>query len=223
MAWYWIVLIVIGAAVALYTLLSFIVARVVLKMATTPTAHTLDEARAYQTEHEHMDYGDYTWNRLNSYKYARIFYDLGYSLVLYDHAYFGLSDGKYTTLGYYECHDLSAVCDMVRDRFGKNAIIALHGESMGAATVLGVLGLRNDITMVVADCPFSNTMRYYREVCLESTHLPGFPIVDFANAMSKRRYGYDFTKYNPIDSVATSNTPICFIHGKADDFVPTRM
>lgn len=262
MAWYWIVLIVIGAAVVLYTLLSFIVARVVLKMATTPTAHTLDEARAYQTEHEHMDYGDYdnvwkreefevdghsgkvrgeivfnttndnaeikkvaivchghTWNRINSYKYARIFYDLGYSLVLYDHAYFGLSDGKYTTLGYYECHDLSAVCDMVRDRFGKNAIIALHGESMGAATVLGVLGLRNDITMVVADCPFSNTMKYYREVCLESTHLPGFPIVDFANAMSKRRYGYDFTKYNPIDSVATSNTPICFIHGKADKFI----
>ncbi len=262
MAWYWIVLIAVGAVAVLYTLLSWIVACQVLKMATTPVAHTLEEARDYQSEHEKMDYSDYdnvwkreefevdghsgkvrgeivfnpkndnaeikkvaivchghTWNRINSYKYARIFYDLGYSLVLYDHAYFGLSDGTYTTLGYYESRDLNTVCDMVRDRFGKDAIVALHGESMGAATVLGVLGLRNDITMVVADCPFSNTMKYYREVCLESTHLPGFPIVDFANAMSKRRYGYDFTKYNPIDSVATSNTPICFIHGKEDKFI----
>ncbi len=132
MEWYWILLIVLGGIVLLYTIFAYIVARIVLKMATTPTAHTLEEAREYQKEHEHIDFTDYdsvwkkesfavdgvlgkicgeivynsaktdvpkvavichghTWNRINSIKYANIFYNKGYNIVLYDHAYFGES------------------------------------------------------------------------------------------------------------------------------------
>ena len=161
----------------------------------------------------------HTWNRINSLKYAYIFYKKGYNVIIYDHAYFGESDGNYTTLGLNEKLDLSAVVDFARDTFGQDAIVALHGESMGAATVLCELGIRSDIDFVVADCPFSKTMKYYRELCAHLTHLPGFPIVDFANAMSKHKYGYDFKKVNPIEGVAASSTPICFIHGKADTFI----
>lgn len=161
----------------------------------------------------------HTWNRINSLKYAYLFYNKGYNVVIYDHAYFGQSDGKFTTLGLNEKLDLSAVIDLARRTFGDDAIVALHGESMGAATVLCELGIRSDIDLVVADCPFSNTMKYYRELCTHLTHLPGFPIVDFANAMSKRKFGYDFTKVNPIEGVEASNVPICFIHGKADTFI----
>ncbi len=161
----------------------------------------------------------HTWNRINSVKYAKIFYDKGYNVVLYDHAYFGLSDGAYTTLGHNECRDLGFVIKHVKELFGENAIIALHGESMGAATVLGALAVTKDIDMVVADCPFSDTMKYYRELCTQITHLSSFPVVDFANGVSKRKYGYDFAKYKPIDCVKASDVPVCFIHGKADDFI----
>ena len=161
----------------------------------------------------------HTWNRINSLKYTYLFYNKGYNVIIYDHAYFGMSDGKYTTLGLHEKFDLSAVIDLARETFGKDAIVALHGESMGAATVLSELSIRSDVDFVVADCSFSNTMKYYRELCTHMTHLPSFPIVDFANAMSKRKIGYDFKKVNPIDGVKASNTPICFIHGKADDFI----
>ena len=262
MEWYWIALIVVAALAVLYTLLCVFVGDKVLQIACTPVAHTLDEARAYQAEHEGMSFEEYdnvwrkenfevygvhgkvrgefvfnpandarktkrvavichghTWNRINSVKYGKIFYDNGYDLVLYDHAYFGLSDGKFTTLGFYESRDLDSVLNLVRIRYGNDAFVVLHGESMGAATVLGVLALRNDVGAVVADCPFSNTMAYYREICLSFTHLPGFPVVDFANMMSKSKYGYDFTKYNPIDAVAACQTPVCFIHGKADKFI----
>lgn len=262
MAWYWIVLVCVCGFCLLYTLLCYIVAVKVLNKATTPKAHTEEEARAMQASAEKIDFDEYdnvwkreplevdgvqgkvrgefvpnsandgklrrkvavishghSWNRINSVKYAKIFYDNGYDVVLYDHAYFGQSDGKFTTLGYYEHKDLSAVIDAALGRFGKNAFVVLHGESMGAATVLGVLADRKDIGAVVADCGFSRTMAYYREVCLQSVHLPGFPIVDFANVMSKRKFGYDFTKYNPIDAVAASDVPICFIHGLADKFI----
>lgn len=260
MEWYWIVLIVLGGVCVLYTLFCLLVAGKVLKQATTPVAHTLDEARTFQGEKENIDFSDYdnvwkkeafevqgvhgkirgeivfndtlskrpkvavichghTWNRLNSLKYANIFYTKGYNVVMYDHAYFGESEGKFTTLGHYEKQDLSKVLDFVRKNFGENAFIGLHGESMGAATVLLELGVRNDIDFVVADCPFSHTMKYYRELCTKLTHLPSFPIVDMSNAMSKRKFGYNFNKVCPIDAVKHSLVPVCFIHGKADDFI----
>lgn len=261
MPWYFWVLISVAFLLFFYLIVCFVVAKRVLKMAVTPVAHTLDEARERQAEVEKIDFAQYdnewlkeklsiegvsgkivgeivhndnndsappkvaivchghTWNRLNSIKYANIFYNKGYNLVLYDHAYFGESDGNFTTLGMNERHDLSKVIDLVRSKFGQNAILGLHGESMGAATVLLELGLRSDINFVVADCPFSDTMKYYRELLRCLTHLPSFPTVDIANAMSKSKYGYDFTKVVPLDCVKQSDVPICFIHGKADKFI----
>lgn len=161
----------------------------------------------------------HTWNRINSLKYARIFYARGYNVVIYDHAYFGLSDGTFTSLGYYERKDLSSVLDYTREVFGKDAFVVLHGESMGAVTVLCELSLREDLDAVIADCAFSSTFRYYRQLCSKVTHLPGFPIVDISNIMSKRKYGYDFAAVNPIEDVSNSNVPICFIHGANDRFI----
>lgn len=260
MEWYWIVLIVGGGIIFFYFLFAFFVSTIVLKQATKPNKHTLEESRARQAEAEHVDFtaydsvwnkeqfevegvqgkvvgeiiynknvGDYpkvaiichghTWNRLNSVKYAEIFFEKGYNVVIYDQAYFGESEGSYTTLGMNESADLNTVTDMVFDKFGKNAYVGLHGESMGAATVLLLLELRSDISFVIADCPFSDTMKYYRELCKEAVHLPSLPIVDFANIISKHKYGYDFRKVKPIEAVENSDVPICFIHGKADKFI----
>ena len=44
----------------------------------------------------------HTMNRLNSLKYANIFYDKGYNVIVYDHRYFGESDGKFCSMGFYE-------------------------------------------------------------------------------------------------------------------------
>ena len=257
-----IVLIVILGIVALYTLLSYIIAHVVFKMATRPTAYTIDQKIESQQKEFNIDLTDYlhnwnkqdfevdgvhgkirgevvfhpdmqnqtrkkvaivchghTCNRITSVKYGEIFYTQGYSLVLYDHAYFGLSDGQYTTLGFNEKFDLSSVIDYTKSIFGQDCFLALHGESMGAVTILCELGIRNDIDLLVADCGFSHTMNYYRELCFQIAHVPHFPAVDFANDISKRSIGYDFTKTIPIDCVKNSNVPICFIHGAADDFI----
>ncbi|MCM1533822.1 MAG: alpha/beta hydrolase [Corallococcus sp.] len=161
----------------------------------------------------------YSWNRINSLKYAQVFYKLGFNLVIYDHSYFGLSEGKFCTLGFYERHDLSKVIDYAREQFGEDCIVALHGESMGAVTVLTELGIRDDVDMVVADCPFSHTLNYYGELFKKLTRLPSFPVVEMTGSMAKMKYGYDYSKCNPIDDVRKSNVPICFIHGKSDDFI----
>lgn len=257
-----IVLIVVFGVVALYTILCYVIANGVFKMATRPIAYTFEESMKSQIQDFNVDFNDYlhnwnkqdfevdgvhgkirgevifhpdsttqqrkkvaivchghTCNRINSIKYATIFYNQGYSIVVYDHAYFGKSDGPYTTLGFNEKFDLSTVIDYTKNLFGQDCFLALHGESMGAVTILCELGLRSDIDLLVADCGFSHTMNYYRELCFQMAHVPAFPTVDFANIISKHKIGYDFTKTIPIDCVKNSNVPICFIHGASDTFI----
>lgn len=161
----------------------------------------------------------YGCNMFASVRFIKIFHDLGYSVVIYDHRYCGQSTGNECSMGYYEADDLSCVLDYLRQTFGKDVIIGLHGESMGAVTCLNELSLRCDVDFVVADCPFSDNFRYYYELCYKTTHLWGFPIVDIANVLAKVKYGFGFRQIKPINCVADSNVPVCFIHGTADDFI----
>lgn len=161
----------------------------------------------------------HTVNRINSVKYANVFYKLGFSIVMYDHSYFGESEGKFSTLGFFERHDLSRVIDFTREKFGQDCILALHGESMGAVTVLTELGVRKDIDLVVADCPFSDTFGYYCELYTHLTRMPPFPVVEISGSLAKIKLGYDFKKCSPIEDVKNADVPICFIHGKADDYI----
>ena len=111
----------------------------------------------------------------------------------------------------------------------QDAGIKSHTIIFNADTIVGVGFPGNDpdgaaaniieTQQQIADCGFSHTMNYYRELCKSVVHLPPFPTVDFANVVSKRQIGYDFTKTIPIDCVKNSNVPICFIHGAADDFI----
>ena len=152
-----IVLIVVFGVVALYTILCYVIANGVFKMATRPIAYTFEESMKSQIQDFNVDFDDYlhnwnkqdfevdgvhgkicgevifhpdtetqqrkkvaivchghTCNRINSIKYATIFYNQGYSVVVYDHAYFGKSDGPYTTLGFNEKFDLSTVIDYTK-------------------------------------------------------------------------------------------------------------
>lgn len=161
----------------------------------------------------------HTQNRLITIKYATIFYNLGYNLVIYDHPYFGLSDGEFTTVGGLEARDLTLVVDFARQTFGKDSFIALHGESMGAVTVLRVLALRSDINLVVADCPYSHAMKFFREKCRQVVPVPSFPIVDFANLISTIKYKCNFNKVDNVKVVQGTQVPICFIHGTADPLI----
>jgi pimeloyl-ACP methyl ester carboxylesterase len=58
----------------------------------------------------------------------------GYRCVAFDHRAHGASDGRRTSFGYYEGHDVAAALAFVRDRWlGKPA--AVLGVSMGAAAI----------------------------------------------------------------------------------------
>lgn len=157
--------------------------------------------------------------RLGEVKYAPLFYDQGWSLLFYDHRYFGRSTGDRCTLGQKESEDLRKVMAYAREVFGQDAVIALQGESMGAATALYVLD-REKPAFVAADCPFCDTLYLFRYMLPHRAHLPRWPLLPLAAFLGRAVYGYDMAAVSPIRSVEQSDTPICLFHGEADKLIP---
>ncbi len=161
----------------------------------------------------------HTANRYACLKYADLFYNIGYHIVIFDERHFGKSDAPYSTLGQNESKDLAEIIRLVRKTFGKDSYIALHGESMGAATALLVLQYEK-VDLVVADCPFSDTEMLFKEwIASNLRFVPPMLLIPFIELYGKIRFHYDIKKISPIESVRNSDVPICFMHGDSDRLI----
>jgi hypothetical protein len=166
----------------------------------------------------------YTYCLIGSVKYARIFHDLGFDCVLYDHRNHGLSGKAPTSMGYYESRDLSTVCGWALERFGKNALIGTHGESMGAATVMLQASYWSALSFAIEDCGYSDLRAQLKHNIRQMYRLPYFPFVPLSSLITRLRGGMFFGRIVPKDSVAKCvSLPMLFIHGDRDDFVPYEM
>lgn len=161
----------------------------------------------------------HTANRYGALKYADIFYRAGFSVLIYDERYFGESGGAFCTLGQEEAQDLAAIFALVKRRFGDGCLVALHGESMGAATVLlSLRTIRPD--MVVADCPFADSILLFQQWIRKNLHLPPALVLPFFERSARRRYNYRVREVSPIEAVRQAEVPICLMHGRADTLIP---
>lgn len=160
-----------------------------------------------------------TANRYAALKYADIFYRAGFSALIYDERYFGRSDGDFCTLGQEESKDLAEIIACVRRRFGGDCLIALQGESMGAATAL--LALRYaSVDLVAVDCPFADSEELFRQWVAQRLPIPAGLIMPWFEFLARRRYGFHVRETSPIAAVRLSEVPILFMHGKADTLIP---
>ncbi len=159
----------------------------------------------------------HTANRISAVKYADLFYRRGYHAVIYDERYFGESGGDFCTLGEREAEDLAAIIGYVRGIF-KDCFIALHGEFMGAATVLLVQNLTKT-DLVVADCPFSDSERLFNEYIVRNMSIPPVLVIPVMKLLALLQYNYHIRKTSPIQAVKQTDVPICFMHGIADTLI----
>lgn len=164
-----------------------------------------------------------TVSRICMIKYAAMYYKRGWNLFLYDHRRHGKSGGKTTTYGYFEKHDLKAVVDYVRRQVGNSALIGIHGESMGAATLLQYAGMEDKADFYIADCPYSSLWELLRYLLKRDYHLPPFPLMQTADFFIRLQGKFSVKSVNPYDDVKNIKKPVLFIHGESDDYVPTSM
>lgn len=168
--------------------------------------------------------------------FAALFSGMGYNVMLPDSRSRGESGGKYMTFGAYEGGDIT---DWIQFEVATRPYqkIILHGESMGAATVMYSQQIPHpNVVAIIDDCGFSSTSLQFRDVLqlVIDQILPFVPwyggidwegkkdqlidILDreFIQPILKT----DILSVSPLLSVSQNTLPKLFIHGTEDWFIP---
>lgn len=166
----------------------------------------------------------YTSEGINMSSYAKNYYDIGYNVLIPDLRSHGLSEGDYIGMGWDDRLDIIDWINTILE-YNPNAEIVLHGVSMGAATVSMVSGedLPSNVKAIVADCGYTSVWDEFAYQLDDLFSLPEFPILNVSSLVAKVRAGYFLGEASTLKQVAKSKTPILFIHGDEDDFVPYYM
>lgn len=151
-----------------------------------------------------------------------IYTALGFSVITYDSRNHGESGGRKTTFGFYEHRDLEGIIDFAAARF-PGARMGVHGKSMGGAAALLYAESARGIDFFVIDAAFSDLKELLRIRLRDDYHLPNLGFIELTGAFARIGAGFEFRQVSPIASVAKVHTPILFIHGADDRFVPTFM
>lgn len=155
---------------------------------------------------------------------AKHLYNMGYNVLVPDLRSHGTSEGNYIGMGWHDRLDIINWINYIVKN-NPNSEIALHGTSMGSATVLMVSGekLPSNVKAIVADCGYTSVYDEFSYQLKQLFNLPAFPIMNFSDVVTHIRAGYCLNDASAINQVKKSTTPILYIHGDKDDFVPYYM
>jgi fermentation-respiration switch protein FrsA (DUF1100 family) len=164
-------------------------------------------------------------SRAGQMKYiARHFYEQGYNVLMPDARGHGQSEGDYIGMGW---DDRLDVVGWIRTIVQNDpaAQIVLYGVSMGGATVMMVSGeaLPDNVKVIVEDCGYSSIKDEFSYQLKQLFGVPSFPFMEFASVVTKMRAGFFLEEGSAVKQVAKSQTPMLFIHGAEDTFVPASM
>lgn len=158
--------------------------------------------------------------------YGEYYYEeLGYNFFTPDLRGHGKSEGDYIGFGWHDRIDIIDWMNLLIDRFGPDTEIVMHGISMGAATVLMASGeeLPENVKAIIADSPYTSVHDLFAYQMKRMFHLPSFPVLQSTSLVAKAKAGYSLTEASALKQVEKSEVPILYIHGNADEFVPTKM
>ena len=148
----------------------------------------------------------------------------GYNVLIPNMRGCGESEGKYIGMGWLDKDDLQGWIKLIVEQ-NENSEIILHGSSMGSATVLMASGdnLPSNVKAIIADSGYTSVWDIFASEAKKRFNIPKFPVLNMFQVVAQIRAGYNIKKASALDQVKKSKTPILFIHGDADDFVPEYM
>lgn len=166
----------------------------------------------------------YTGNAASMTRWVRNFYEQGYNVLAPDLRGHGSSEGSYIGMGWHDRLDMLQWIDEIIE-MDTNAEIVLFGISMGGATVMMTAGeeLPGNVKVIVEDCGYASVADVFIYQLDDLFGLPEFPVMNAANTVTNIRAGYDLYEASAVNQLAKSTTPMLFIHGDIDTFVPYEM
>ena len=148
--------------------------------------------------------------------------ELNYNVLFPDLQYHGYSEGDHIQMGWYDRLDIEKWIPVAHDIF-KDDFMVLHGVSMGGATVMMTSGdeLPEYVRAFVEDCGYSSVVIQFNNNRKQSFPFIPPDVLQSASLVTKNKYGWGFWEASSIKQLAKCDKPMLFIHGDADDFVPT--
>ncbi|WP_270224178.1 KxYKxGKxW signal peptide domain-containing protein [Lactiplantibacillus pentosus] len=173
---------------------------------------------------------------------SKIWYDMGYNILMPSQRGQFLSDGDDLTFGYQDKYDWLNWVKMVDERNGANSEVVFYGQSLGADTVLeaaSVLGLSKSVKAVVADAGYATLPELgaslytkainYVSNALQSVGLPAITSLPFLsydkivaaiNARLIKTQGFSVDDLSAVDAASKVTIPLLLIHTEDDAFIP---
>ncbi|MBI4789553.1 MAG: alpha/beta fold hydrolase [Chloroflexi bacterium] len=153
--------------------------------------------------------------------YVPLFNRAGYNICLFDYRGHGASDGRFTSLVYFERRDLLAALDFLRARGIER--VGLMGFSMGGAIALAVAAQSPMVVGVVSDCSFGAIHRIIANAARQRGAPEPFATVIgwLVELMASVRLRANLFSADPIHSIARiAPRPVLIMHGEADEAIP---
>ena len=148
---------------------------------------------------------------------AGMFYDYyhsrGIDLFCADNTAAGESQGNFIGFDILEAKDSLLWLDFLRETFGDDTQIILHGFSMGAATVMQMSShCPENVKFIIEDSGFVNAKASLK-------HQIG-PMYQPMRVLNRAIAGYDLNDSDVQESLNQSRIPMLFVHGRDDKLVP---
>lgn len=133
------------------------------------------------------------------------------------------SGGDYIGFGVLERHDVRRWVDFAAERTALP--IYLCGLSMGAATVLmcADLDLPDQVHGIIADCGFTSPDAIWQHIASNNLHMVYHLRRTIAQSIYEHKLQAASFRCSTLDALGEGHTPVLFIHGTADRFVPVEM
>lgn len=152
-------------------------------------------------------------------------HDLRYNILLPDLHFHGHSGGRAIRMGWLDRRDVLRWTEVADSLFGGGTQQVVHGISMGAAATMMAAGERQPsfVKCFVEDCGYTSVWDQFAKELKEEFGLPPFPLLYTASLLCGWKYGWNFREASSLEQVRKCRLPMLFIHGDADDYVPTAM
>lgn len=156
---------------------------------------------------------------LYSYYFAEPFQKAGCNVLVIDNRAHGLSEGRYSCLGFKEYRDVLKWCELLHDTFGNEKII-LHGICIGSSTALFTLtdsACPDYIRGMIGEGMYINFYESLKNHMIEQKR-PIYPFIFVIVFWIRLFSGAAIMSDGPLRRIGKLKKPILFLHSLEDTY-----